>query len=87
MPDSPNAPTPEQLMRVMRSLMRMTAIALIENAATQAAIVLVAPDVIQAIGPAREAIRKQWQPILDSLAESTPESLEDIFQRFEGPIQ
>jgi hypothetical protein len=87
MAENQKPPTPEQLMRVMRSLMRMTANSLIENAATQAAIVLVAPDVIQAIGPAREAIRKQWQPVLDSLAESTPESLEDIFQRFEGPIQ
>jgi hypothetical protein len=77
----------EELTSVSRGILRVVANAIIEISATQAVLALVNPEAVLALEPTRAAIREQWKSILDSLGESTPESIQDMLLKFEGRIQ
>jgi hypothetical protein len=79
--------THDQLTPIIRALLRMIVNLSIENTATQSVILLHSPEAALALDPTRVAIQQQWQPILDNLEKSTPESVEDILRKFEGPVQ
>lgn len=82
-----NTITQDQLTPIVRALLRMIANLSIDNAATQSVILLCSAEAASALVPTRDAIRRQWKPILDSLEQSTPESVEDMLRKFEGPVQ
>jgi hypothetical protein len=72
---------------VIRAILRILAKVHIETLATQAALIGISPESFQVLEQTREAIRALWKPVLDSLDESTPDSLEDMLRNFEGPLQ
>jgi hypothetical protein len=82
-----NIITQDQLTPIVRALLRMIANLSIDNAATLSVILLYSAEAASALGPTRDAIRRQWKPILDSLEQSTPESIEEMLRKFEGPAQ
>jgi hypothetical protein len=80
--------THEELMKVTRCLMRMNANAMIEIEAVRNVLLEMDPiQVAQRILPARDQARKHWKPLLDTISEAAPDSLEDILRKFEGPVQ
>jgi hypothetical protein len=82
--------TSDELMKVSRCLMRIVATALIENEATQAVMMALDPDkpqVALAFLAARREAQNKWQPLLDRVSEATPDSIDDILRKFEGPMQ
>ncbi len=81
--------TEDEFAPIVRSIMRMVAHSLIESIAIQTAVIAYThdPSFAEQVETAREAVRETWRPILDSLEQSTPESLGDILRKFEGPLQ
>jgi ribosomal protein S19E (S16A) len=80
--------TEDEFAPIVRSIMRMVAHSLIESIAIQTAVIAYTQDAsfAEQVETARDAVREIWRPILDSLEQSTPQSLADILREFEGPI-
>jgi hypothetical protein len=79
--------TDAQISALFTSLTRVIANATIEVQTLMAVTVLYSPAAALAIAPTRKAVREKWQPFLDSLGQSTPETLVDMLQKFEGSVQ
>lgn len=84
---APTRLTDQQITEMFKTVLRVVANIAIENDTLKTVLVLYSPQAALAIPQTREVVQKRWQPILDNLAESTPESLVDILQNFEGPVQ
>lgn len=79
--------TPDEFNGVCRRLLRMIAHAQIENDITRAAMLKGDPQFVRDLASVRAEVQERWKPALDSLAEATPDSLDDILRKFEGPVQ
>jgi hypothetical protein len=82
--------TSQEFMRIVRTLLRLSANAAIEMQATQSVLMALdrdKPQVALSLVAARETARNHCNDVLDRLEEATPDSLDDMLRRFEGPIQ
>jgi len=79
--------TDEQLASLFNSFTLIFAKLMIEVQTLQGLWIAQNPNGRPAFDLTRGMIQKDWQPLLDSLGQSTPESLIDMLQKFEGTVQ
>jgi hypothetical protein len=83
----PKPITSEELMPILRGLLRAVAEALIQTTALQVSMKTTFAAFGDHLESAQAVVREDWKPFLDRLEGVSPDSLLSILQKFEGPLQ